>query len=65
MTVERELGEIHTKVNNILELVEKQDGRVERLEEQVSTMRRWQAFVIGLFTTAGTGIGTLFGKFSG
>ena len=62
--MEREVGEIHTKVDHLISLVEKQNGRVSKLEDQVSGIRRWQAYFIGLMTAAGTGVGTFIGKFS-
>lgn len=65
MTIEREVGEIHTKVDHLIELVRKQNGRVTKLEDQVGTLRRWQALVIGAFAAAGTGIGATITKFTG
>lgn len=64
MSLDREIGEIHTKVDQLIGLVEKQNGRVGKLEEQVNGLRRWQAMIIGGFTAVGTGIGSLFTKIS-
>lgn len=61
---EQEWGELRSDVKHILIQVEKQNGRVGKLEEQVGALRRWQMLVIGIFTTAGGGIGTLIGKFT-
>lgn len=52
------LGEIRGELRSIKDLVERQNGRVGKLEDKVDGLRRWQAAVIGLFTAAGTGIGT-------
>jgi hypothetical protein len=60
-----EVREIHTKVDHLVALVEKQNERVTKLEENVGSIRRWQAFVVGVFTAAGTGIGTIIGRFTG
>ena len=65
MSLEREVGEIHTKVDHLVALVEKQNGRVGKLEGQVSILRRWQYFVVGAFTAAGTGLGAIISKFTG
>ena len=65
MTLEREVGEIHTKVDHLIDLVGKQNGRVVKLEDQVGTLRRWQALVIGAFAAAGTGLGAAISKITG
>lgn len=64
MSLEREVGEIHTKVDHLVNLMEKQNGRVTKLEDQVSGLRRWQAMIIGGFTAVGSGIGAIFTKFT-
>ena len=58
----REVGEIHTKVDHLIGLVEKQNGRVTKLEEKVGGLRRWQAAIMGVFMAAGTGLGSLLHK---
>lgn len=62
MTIERELGELHTKVDHLIELVGKQNGRVGDLEEDVHGLRRWQSYIIGIFTAAGTGLGAALSR---
>lgn len=64
-SLDREVGEIHTKVDHLITLVEKQNGRVTKVEEQVSKIRRFQSYMIGIFTAIGTGTGALFHKFLG
>lgn len=63
MSIERELGEIRATLESIEDLIKTQNGRVGKLEDQVGALRRWQALVIGLFTAAGTGIGSILSKF--
>lgn len=60
--INREVGEIHTKVDHLIKLVEKQNSRVSTLEGEVSSLRRWQAAVVGGFTAIGTGIGAFLTK---
>lgn len=62
MAIEREVGEIHTKVDHLIVLVEKQNGRVSKLEDQVSGIRRWQAAVIGAVTAVSSGVGVAISK---
>lgn len=59
-----EFGALRSDVKNIIAMLEKQNGRVAKLEEQVGALRRWQMLVVGLFTAAGGGIGTFIGKFT-
>lgn len=47
MTIERELGEINANVKNIISLLEKQNGRVGKLEEKVENLRMWRSAVLG------------------
>lgn len=57
MSLEREIGEIHTKVDNIVKLLEKQNGRLAKVENKVVTLEKWQSLVLGAFATCGAIIG--------
>ena len=59
----REVGEIHTKVDHLITLVEKQSDRVSTVENQVGNIRRFHAYIVGGFTAVGTGIGSMIHKF--
>lgn len=61
----REVGEIHTKVDNIINLLEPMDDRLKKTENKVEALRRWQAWIIGIFTSAGAGVGATIHKIIG
>jgi uncharacterized membrane protein len=63
MSIEREVGEIHTKVDHLINMLGEQSDRVSELEADVNSLRRWQAYVIGIFTAVGAGVGGVVGKF--
>lgn len=65
MTIDpQEFGELIANVRTIKELVEKQNGRVSKLEDQVGAIRRWQAYIVGIGTAIGTSFGVILDRFT-
>ena len=62
---ESDFGEMRSDVKYIREMLEKQNGRLGKVEDKVASLMRWRAWVLGMFTTAGTTVGAILGKFSG
>lgn len=63
MNLERDLGTIFTKLENIEDLLLTQNGRVSRLEDKVDNLRLWRASLIGIGGFVGAGITFLLGLF--
>ena len=61
----REVGEIHTKVDNIIILLEPMQSRIQETETKIEALRRWQSWVIGVTATVGTGLGIVAHKIAG
>lgn len=62
MSLEREVGEIHTKVNSILTMLESGKRDVEEIEDRVNKIEKWQHMIIGGFTAAGGAVGAVSTK---
>ena len=58
-----EFGALRSDVKHAIELLEKQNGRIAKVENQVGRIRWVMAWIAGAATTIGTGIGTQLSKF--
>lgn len=48
MSLERELGHISAKLENIEDLLLTQNSRVSKLEDKVDSLRLWRASLVGI-----------------
>lgn len=59
---DKEFGELRSDVKNILVLLEKQNGRVGKLEDRTTKLETWRTFLAGAWFVITTAALALWGK---